>query len=206
MVGEVSEAYASRCLKTLKEMGAPLEGWHCSDVEDMQADGNSEMFSSCALCGYDSVRFVHHMWHPDYPKTMDVGCICAGVMEGDVLASKERERIVRNRSKRRETFMKHKWKKRLGERTVHTRIYHGQKLKIITVYDPNSDLLSRLKETAKPLQYQVYVDKQRVYTYFGREITDFKVALLAAFEIADTPEKIMKSPGERKPRQKGKTI
>ena len=79
-------------------------------------------------------------------------------------------------------------------------------LKIITVYDPNSDLLSRLKETAKPLQYQVYVDKQRVYTYFGREITDFKVALLAAFEIADTPEKIMKSPGERKPRQKGKTI
>jgi hypothetical protein len=32
------------------------------------------------------------MQHKGYPEVIEVGCICAGVMEGDILAAKDRER------------------------------------------------------------------------------------------------------------------
>ena len=45
------------------------------------------------------------MVHEDYFDVVIVGCICAGIMEGDILRAKERDRLMKNRSKRRKNFI-----------------------------------------------------------------------------------------------------
>lgn len=101
-------AYLARCHATLKSWGAPLEGWTCVDVIDYS--GPEGGLTSCELCGCTKVRFVHVMHHTRYFDPVEVGCICAGVMEGDELAARERERKARNRAKRRTTFLRKPWR------------------------------------------------------------------------------------------------
>ena len=94
---ELSKAYLAKCLRRLKEWGAPLEDWRCVDLIDMcegDDEDTSPTFAKCDLCDCHKVRFVHVMDHPLYLEEVRVGCICAGIMEGDVLAAKERERLM----------------------------------------------------------------------------------------------------------------
>ena len=49
------------------------------------------------------------MQHKGYPEVIEVGCICAGVMEGDILAAKDRERMLKNRANRRKSFIHKTW-------------------------------------------------------------------------------------------------
>jgi hypothetical protein len=77
--------------------GIPHKGWSCSDVEDM-----GEPCFECELCGYPEVRFVHVMGHPEYAGELRVGCVCAGHLEGDYAAAKDRERGARNAAARRD--------------------------------------------------------------------------------------------------------
>ena len=49
------------------------------------------------------------MVHPNYG-TLDVGCICAGKMEGDVEKAKRRENDFKNKEARRQNFMNRQWK------------------------------------------------------------------------------------------------
>ena len=82
----------------------PHSGWTCNGVTDL-----GEPCGICEICGNQIIRYVHHMTHPQY-HPLDVGCICAGKMEGDIEAAKRREQDFKNRESRRENFKKRKWK------------------------------------------------------------------------------------------------
>ena len=160
--------YESRCLKKLKELAAPLENWRCVGM----IDGDEADFQ-CELCGYESVRYVHLMKHDEYPEKLRVGCICAGVMEGDLLAAKDRDRKMKNRAKRKQNFPKRNWN-RLRNGSFHLR-YRGKHLFLNEVNG----------------RYNCCCAGIRVYRYRNRPITDFLSAAYAAFDLADPVEEVM---------------
>lgn len=168
----LDKRYLARCLRSLKEWGAPLEGWYCLEVIDMREDDEDAELWTCELCGCDKVRFVHVMDNPLYFEPVRVGCICAGIMEGDILAAEERERQMRNRARRRRSFLKHKWQHSAWN--VWYRRYRKQELMII---DHNGS-------------FAVHAGGKVALTYKGRTIRDFYSALYAAFDLADPKEEI----------------
>ena len=87
-----------------KRDDVPHTGWTCIGVTDL-----GEPCGICEMCGYQIIRYVHHMVHPHY-RQLNVGCICAGKMEGDVEAAKKREQEFKNKQSRRENFLNRKWK------------------------------------------------------------------------------------------------
>ena len=116
MEEHVSESYIRRCHKALRAMDAPLEGWFCTDVDDYEDDS-----FTCELCGCRKVRFVHRMEHCNFPDPILVGCICAGIMEGNIIAAQERERLVRNRAHRRDHFVRDGYDEDHGIHCIHSR-------------------------------------------------------------------------------------
>lgn len=166
----MDERYKARCLRHLKEWGAPLSGWTCVRVDDT-GDYDEEPDSECELCGCKHVRYLHVMDHPLYFEPISVGCICAGIMEGDELAAIERDRKMKNRSKRRDAFLQHTWNHR---RDTWYRTYHGKRIRIWLTGG----------------KYVVYVDKQYISRYKGKIITDFLSAVYAAFNLADPIEEV----------------
>ena len=64
-------------------------GWRCLGVTDMGAPN-----TICQLCNKQTLRYVHHMENINGEK-LDVGCVCAGKLQGDVEKAKERERRLR---------------------------------------------------------------------------------------------------------------
>lgn len=108
-----------------KRDDVPHEGWECTGIIDL-----GEPVGICRMCGYQIIRYVHIMKHPNYHRTIGAGCICAGKMEGDVEKAKAREAAFKNRQSRRETFL-HLPRKR--SRNGHEYIkYHGE---IITLLE-----------------------------------------------------------------------
>ena len=87
-----------------KRDDVPHEGWYCVGVTDLGAP-----CGVCEMCGYQIIRYVHHMVHNSYGGTLNVGCVCAGKMEGDIEKAKKRERDFKNREARKESFMNRKW-------------------------------------------------------------------------------------------------
>ena len=63
------------------QAGVPHRGWQCIDIEDL-----GEPYAECQMCESQIVRYVHYMEHHSYSEILEVGCICAGHMEGDVAA------------------------------------------------------------------------------------------------------------------------
>ncbi len=88
-----------------KREEVPHSGWVCTGVEDLGVP-----VGICEMCGYQIIRYVHHMKHPEY-RDLAVGCVCAGRMEGDVESAKRREAEFKNRQARRTNFLKRKWKR-----------------------------------------------------------------------------------------------
>ena len=168
----LSSGYIARCHKTLKEWGAPLEGWICNWVYDVAEDQDDEsiVFAECELCGCKQVRYVHVMEHPDYFDYVEVGCVCAGVMEGDILAAKDRECLVRNRAKRKSNFPRRKWK--TARNGNHYLKYKGETVFI------NRNGNGR---------YNVRCDESSVWQYKGKPIDNFLSATYAAFDLIDPP-------------------
>ena len=82
----------------------PKEGWMCIGVTDL-----GKPVGVCQMCGHQIIRYVHHMIHPQY-RPLDVGCICAGKMEGNIERAKQRENDFKNKEARRENFKNRKWK------------------------------------------------------------------------------------------------
>ena len=62
------------------------------------------------MCEIQPIRFVHYMSHPKYPSELGVGCVCAGHMEGNYAAARDRERTVKNTYNRRRNWLTRKWK------------------------------------------------------------------------------------------------
>ncbi len=82
----------------------PKTGWQCVKITDL-----GKPVGICEMCGHQIIRYVHFMQHPDY-RTLKVGCVCAGKMEGDIEKAKKREQELKNKEARRETFLKREWK------------------------------------------------------------------------------------------------
>ena len=83
----------------------PHSGWTCRYVEDLGSP-----CGICEMCGKQIIRYAHHMVHPHY-RPIVACCVCAGKMEGIIEAAKERERNLRNRTARQETFLRRQWKR-----------------------------------------------------------------------------------------------
>ena len=75
----------------------PKNGWYCVGVDDLGPDERQ----TCEMCQVQTIRYVHTMEHLEYFTALAVGCICAGNMEGDIEAAKDRERNLKNTTARR---------------------------------------------------------------------------------------------------------
>lgn len=82
----------------------PKTGWVCTGVTDLGSPSGV-----CEMCGHQIIRYVHYMSHPEYGQ-LNVGCICAGKMEGSIERAKKREQDFKNKQSRLDSFMKRKWK------------------------------------------------------------------------------------------------
>lgn len=82
----------------------PKTGWVCTGVTDLGAP-----VGVCEMCGHQIIRYVHHMDHPDF-RSLGVGCICAGKMEGNVERAKKREQDFKSKELRKANFKGRQWK------------------------------------------------------------------------------------------------
>lgn len=100
----VEKPDTSGCENLWEREDVPKEGWTCTGITDLGAP-----VGVCQMCGHQIIRYVHHMSHPDY-RSLGVGCVCAGKMEGDVEGAVKRESDFKNREKRRASFLARQWK------------------------------------------------------------------------------------------------
>ena len=169
---DLDKRYYARCIRQLQRWNAPLEGWYCTDIYAFGEDDEDDFFT-CELCGCSHVRNVHVMEHDLYFEKVEVGCICAGFMEGDIYKAQERERKMKNRTKRRKNFLKHEWKHEYPD--VWVRVYRKNEIEI----------------RRHSGEYVVLTDGKKATTYKGKIITDFYSAIYAAFELADPKEAVL---------------
>ena len=85
--------------------GVPHRGWLCVGTEDL-----GEPLITCEMCEFQTIRYVHVMEHPSYAEVLRVGCICAGHMEGDLAAARQREASLQSRAGKRKRWVNLKWK------------------------------------------------------------------------------------------------
>lgn len=171
-----SSAYISRCQKKLKEWKAPLNDWYCIDLIDIEDENSNNSLYTCELCGCSRVRFVHVMEHDLYFESVSVGCICAGIMEGDIIAAKERERLMKNRAKRKRNFPKRKWEEISNGHYILR--YKGSYIQII-------------RSNFNDEHYGVSYKGKTALKHKGRPITSFLASVYAAFDLVDPIEKVM---------------
>jgi len=79
-----------------KKSGVPHKGWQCIHMEDL-----GDVIGVCEMCEYKSIRYVHHMKHPEYSKTIGAGCRCAGNMEKDYANALDRQYEFTKRMKKK---------------------------------------------------------------------------------------------------------
>jgi len=110
----------------------------------------------------------------EYFENIHVGCICAGIMEGNIFAAKERDHEMRNRVKRKHNYLKRRWRQtRNGSHAIR---YKKQWVTIT----PSKFEAGR---------FGVICDKGSVWEYKGKKIPDFQIAVNAAFDYIDPPIK-----------------
>ena len=87
-----------------KRDDVPKSGWVCTGITDL-----GEPVGVCEMCGHQIIRYVHHMVHPNF-RSLGVGCVCAGKMEGNIEQAKKREQDFKSKEARRENFKNRHWK------------------------------------------------------------------------------------------------
>ena len=92
------------------DAGVPHKGWSCIETDDV---GSSDK-RICEMCETSEIRYTHTMTHPKFKGRLVVGVVCAGHMEGDLVGAKDRERVVRNRTSRRQRWPHSRWKTSLN--------------------------------------------------------------------------------------------
>ena len=90
------------------QQGVPHKGWQFYYFEDLE-----DLVGTCEMCETQSIRYVHYMEHPDYGDVLGVGSVCAGHMEEDYIAARERERQARSKANRRARWMNAEWRNSL---------------------------------------------------------------------------------------------
>ena len=92
--------------------GIPHKGWRYVDIIDLGEGllpGEQIEYAVCEMCGQERIRYVHILSHPEVDGFLHVGCDCAAKMLNDYVNPVEREKNLRNKLKRRETFMRKDW-------------------------------------------------------------------------------------------------
>ncbi len=64
---------------------------------------------ACEICG-TSIRYVHYLDNEEHLSNVAVGCICAGHLENNIEAAKDREKTLQNKARRRVSWMRRTWK------------------------------------------------------------------------------------------------
>lgn len=159
-----SAGYEIKVRKALAARGLPEDGWYCEDVEDNEDDD-----FVCELCGCTRVRFIHHMKNFFTRDELLVGCICAGAMEGNIEAARDREREMKNRAARKRNFPNRSgWKyTRNGGRYID---HCGKRIFI---------------NKSRSGGYRVNCGGSISWIYKGQTIRDFTTACYCAFDMAE---------------------
>lgn len=93
--------------------GVPHKGWRYVGMEDLGENtlpSEDVQYEHCQMCGRERIRYIHILEHRDFPEELRVGCVCASKLTDDYVNPQERERDLRNRSNRRQTFMRREWR------------------------------------------------------------------------------------------------
>lgn len=148
-----------------KDKVTPKENWICTNVEDL---GVQSLL--CQMCEREHIRYTHKMHHNEH-KDLIVGCICAGHMEGDLQAAKERESYLTSRVQRRQNWLSLKWKtsKRSGNPFINTRK---------TATEDKHNVIITSSDKFGKLQYSASIDKK----YLGQWFNSMNEAKYAAFD------------------------
>ena len=120
------------------------------------------------------------MEHPDIGDTLAVGCICAGILEGDELAAVQREKRLKNRQLRKMRFMKKKWRPFDGDSSIMTCRHQEKFIAINSIY-------AKEGYRGEIVGYELLVDGEKVRPNDGEYYSSFETAVDAAFEKADPP-------------------
>lgn len=149
------------CLNLWKRDDVPHTGWHCVGVIDLGAP-----VGICEMCGHQIIRYAHQMEHPEY-HSLICGCVCAGRMEGNIEAARQREAEMKNAQARRIKFTQRKWK-----RSVKGNEYLKIEGHIIVIYAFNGN------DSRKRSSWKFSIDKEfSKMSYMTRE-----EAMSAAFD------------------------
>lgn len=159
-------SYSARCIARLKELGAPLSGWECVRVEDLE-----EACFTCELCDYESIRYVHHMKHSDWPNRFRVGCVCDGTMSLDMLGAEMRDRKAQNKSARWARFIKKQWKQTADD--------------VYTLEKTSGRIKAKRDSFYGEDYYKVTVGGEQYQWRNNRRIADLYEAKLFAFDILE---------------------
>ena len=84
-----------------KRRDVPHSGWTCEGIVDLGGP-----YGVCRMCGYQIIRYVHIMKHPNYWRRIGAGCVCAGRMQEDVAQAREREKSFKAWQARRDAFIR----------------------------------------------------------------------------------------------------
>jgi len=85
--------------------GVPHKDWICVDIEDL-----GEPIQICEMCESQHIRYVHFMQNAEYDRILQVGCVCAGHMESDLIHAKKRDDFMKSRANKRKKWISRKWK------------------------------------------------------------------------------------------------
>ena len=98
--------------------------WQCINIIDLKYPSGL-----CEFCEKQYVRYLHVMKNIETNEIQNVGCVCAGKLEGNADESKAREKSYKNIIKRLETFLNKPWK--LSSSGNHYRKIEGEIVTII---------------------------------------------------------------------------
>jgi hypothetical protein len=116
--------------------GVPHKDWTCEDIEDLE-----KPTLICEMCESQTIRYVHHMSHPNYEQELKVGCICAGHMEQDLKSARKRDDLLKSRASKRKRWLSRKWKtSKKGNDYLKVDGY------IVTVFYKNKNWVGNIKE------------------------------------------------------------
>lgn len=151
----------------------PHKGWRYVGIEDLgdRIPSNEEIpYEQCDMCGNDKIRYIHILEHPNYPHVLHVGCDCASNMVAGYVNPRENERNLKNRSNRKENFLRQPW----AQHPISGNYILRYKGEIVTIMKSkyNNGL-------------GVVYRGQSIWKYNGNIILDFDTAKLAAFDMFD---------------------
>ena len=148
----------------------PETGWTCiavHDLKDQMGACDQRQYLKCEKCNNEKVRFVHIMRHPEYPRDLCVGRVCAERMSCDSVGPKKKENDLQRKAKRRKAFCDGYWSFNYDKQT-HSRKYKG---KYITLKKCVND------------SWCVVFQNNFYFDHNGRRMKSFNEAQYAAFDI-----------------------